>query len=70
MKQFHAKFILQFNIIIPKQYHIENLDSSKYKCQSLDSTCEQMYVVNGNFFYFNDDGKLDLYYILKKDTLL
>ena len=25
---------------------------------------------NGRLFYFNNDGKLDIYYILKKDTLL
>ena len=33
MKQFHAKFILRINIIIPKHSQIENLDYSEYNCQ-------------------------------------
>ena len=66
MKQFHAKFILRLNITIPKHSHIENLNSLKYESQSLDSTCDKTCVGNGRFFYFNDDGKLDLCYILKR----
>ena len=62
MKQFHAKCILQLNITTPKNSQIENLDSSKYNCQSLDSTCDKICVRNGRFFYFNDDCKLDLYH--------
>ena len=40
MKTFHAEFILQLNITIYKNSQIENLDFSKYNCQSLDSTCD------------------------------
>ena len=65
MKQFHVKCPLIFDITIPKKSHIENLDSSKYDCQSLDSTCDAIFVGNGRLFYFNNDSKLDLYYILK-----
>ena len=66
IKRFHAKFILWFSITISKQSQIENLDPSKYNCQSLDSTCDKICVENGIFFYFNHDGKLDLYCILKR----
>ena len=45
-----------------KNSQIENLDSSKYNCQPLDSTCDKICVGNGGFFYFNDDGKLYLCY--------
>ena len=65
MKQFHAKFILQLNITIPKSSHIENLDSSKYDCQSLDLTCDKLCVVNDRFLCFKNYDKLDLYYIFK-----
>ena len=30
----YAKFMLPFNITIPKNSHIENLDSPIYNCQS------------------------------------
>ena len=66
MTQFHAKFILRLNINITKNSHIEDLDSLKYNCQSLDSTCDKICVGNGRFFYFNNDGKLDLCCILKR----
>ena len=39
--------------------------ASKYKCQPLNLTCQKICVGNCRFFYFND-GKLDLYYILKR----
>ena len=65
MKQFLAKFILQFNITIWKQSQIENLYSSKNNCQSFYSTCDNCFVGNGRFFYLNYDGKLDIYYIVK-----
>ena len=32
----------------------------------MDSTCDKFFVGNGGFFYFNDDGKLDLYIVLKR----
>ena len=66
MKQFYAKFIFPSNITISKQSHIENLDFSKNNCQSFYSTYDKICVGNGRFFYFNDDGKLDLYCILKR----
>ena len=31
----------------------------------MDSTCDKLCVGNDRFFYFNDVGKLDIYYILK-----
>ena len=36
-----------------------------YNYRSLNSICEKIYVENGRLFYFNDDGKLDNYYLLK-----
>ena len=65
MKQSHAKFILRFDVTIAKSCHIENLDSSQYNCQSFDSTCDKSCVGNGRFFSQND-GKLDLCYIMKR----
>ena len=52
-------------INITKNSHIENLDISKYNFESFISTCEKICVGNGMFLYFNDDVKLDLYYIFK-----
>ena len=51
---------------MPKNSLIENLDSSIYNSQSLVSTCDIICVVNGIFFYLNEDGKLDLYVIVKR----
>ena len=69
MKQFHSKFILRLNITIPKNSQIEKLDSSEHSCQSLDSTCDKCFVVNGILLYFNNYGKLYLWYILKRRYL-
>ena len=38
----------------------------KYNCQSFNSTCEKICVENGRLFYFNNDGKLDPYFIFKR----
>ena len=46
--------------------HIEKLDSSIYNGQSLVSTCDVVCVGNGIFFYFNEDGKLNLNILVKK----
>ena len=70
MKQFHAKFILPFNTTIPKHSQLEKVDYSKKDCQLFDSTCAKICTGNGICFYFNDDGKLDLYYILKTRYLV
>ena len=43
-----------------KNAQIENLDSSKYNCQLLDSACDRICVRNIRFFSLNDDGKLDI----------
>ena len=32
----------------------------------MDSICDKICVGDGTFFYFSDDGKLDLCYILKR----
>ena len=44
---------------------IEKFDSSIYNGQSLVSTRDAVSVGNGRFFYFNEDGKLDLHVIVK-----
>ena len=66
MKQLHTNFILPFNITILKYPQIENLDSLKDNGQSFDSACDKICVGNGRFFYFKNDGKLDLYYTIKR----
>ena len=41
------------------------MDYSKNNFESFDSSYDKNCVGNGIFFYFNDDGNLDLYYIVK-----
>ena len=65
-EKLHASFILPFNITIPKYSQSENIDSPKYNYQSFHSSCDNFFVVNGECFYFNDDGKLDIYYIVQR----
>ena len=65
MKKLFETFVLPINITIPKNSPIENLDSSIYNSQSLVETCDIICVGNGRFFYFNEDGKLDIYVIVK-----
>ena len=61
----HESFILLFNITIPKHSQIENLNHSRNDFGSVDSSCDLICVGNGRFFYFRDNGKLDLYHIVK-----
>ena len=49
-----------------KDSPIEKLDSSIYNGQSLVSTCDIVCDGNGIFFYFNEDGKLDINILVKK----
>ena len=65
LKQISASFILPFNINIPKHSHIENLDASKYNCQSLDLSCDKICVGGLIFYHLKDDGKIYPYYIVK-----
>ena len=65
MKQYNTSCILPFNITVPKHSQIEKLDSSKYNCQSFYSNCDKICSGIIIFFYFNNDGKLDIYYIVK-----
>ena len=68
MEQLVETFILPINITMHEDSPTENLDSSMYNEQSLVSTCDVVCVGNGIFFYFNKDGKLDLYILVKKKT--
>ena len=63
---FHGSKYLPFHITIPKIDDIKTIDCFKYTCQSLNSTGDKTYVGDVIFFYFNDDGKLDMYYIYIK----
>ena len=65
MEQFLEIFIVSINITINKNSPIEKLGSSIYNSQSLVETCDIICVGNGRFFYFNEDGKLDIYVIVK-----
>ena len=60
MGQLLETFILQINISMHEDSPIGKLVSSIYNGQLLVSTCDVVYVGNGIFFYFNEDGKLDL----------
>ena len=59
-------FSLLINITIHEDSPIDKLESSLYNGQSLISTCDVVCVENVRFFYFNEDGKLDLYVLVKK----
>ena len=65
MEQFLEAFTLKMNITIHEDSPIENLYSSIYNGQSLVSTYYIVCVGNGRFFYFNEDGKLDINFIVK-----
>ena len=69
MEQLLETFILRINIIMHEDSPIDKSDSFVYNGQSLASTCDVVCVGNGRFFYFNDDGKLDLHILVKKDNL-
>ena len=66
MEQLLETFILQINIKMHEDSPIDKLDSSFYNGQSLVSTCDVFFVGNGTFFYFREDGKLDLHVLVKK----
>ena len=69
MEQLLKTFLLRVNITMHEDLPIDKLDSSIYNWQSLVSTCDVVCVGNGRFFYFNEDGKLDLNVLVKKVTL-
>ena len=66
MEQLIETFILRINITIHEYSPIDKLDYSVYNGQSLVPTCDIVCVGNGRFFYFNEDGKLDLHVIVKR----
>ena len=70
MGQLLETFILPINITMHEDSPIEKLDSSIYNEQSLVSTCDVVCVGNGISFYFDEDGKLDLNVLLKKNKHL
>ena len=70
MEQLLETFILPINITMHEDSPIEKLDSSIYNGQSLVSTCDAVCVGNDIFFYFNEDGKLDLHVLVKKRYLV
>ena len=61
MEQLLETFLLPINIKMHEHLHIENLDSSIYIGQSVLLTYDVACVGNGRFFYFNEDGKIDLH---------
>ena len=66
MEQLLETFILPVNITMHKNSLIEKLDYSIYNRQSLVSTFDIVCVDSGIFFYFSEDGKLDLRVIVKR----
>ena len=44
---------------------IDKLGYPLYNGQSLVSTCDAVFFGNGRFFYFNEEGKLDLHVLVK-----
>ena len=77
MNKLLETFILPINITMHKNAPIKKLDPSINNIHSLVSTCGIVCVWNGIFFYFNEDGKLDLdvivkirYSVLKKPSVI
>ena len=62
--------IYYLSITIPKRYQIQKIDYLKYNYQYLNLTCKKICAEKSRFFYFNDDGKLEIYICLTEDTLL
>ena len=63
------------HIRIPKIDVIDKVNFPKYNCKSLNFMSNKNCVVNFRFFYFNDDGKPDIFicknkYCLWKTRLL
>ena len=52
--------------ILPKTDITDEVPFFKYNCQSLNLMNEKSYIGNGRFFYFNNDGKLEIFYMQKK----
>ena len=48
---------------------IDKLYSSLYNWQSFVLSCDGVCVGNCRFFYFNEDGKLDIHALVGKYTL-
>ena len=69
MEKLLETFILRINITMHEDSPIDKLDYYLYNWQSLVSTCDVVYVGNGRFFHFNEDGKLDLPILVKIYTL-
>ena len=64
---FYGRTYFLFYITTPKRDDIERL-LYIYNFESLNSMGEKIFMVNGRFFYFNDDVKLEIYYIQQKTT--
>ena len=69
MEQFLETFVLPINITMHEDSPIEKSDSSIYNGQLLVSTCYVVCVGNDIFFYLDEDDKLDIHVLVKKDTL-
>ena len=69
MEQFLETFVLPINITMHEDSPIEKFDSSIYNGQLLVSTCDVVCVGNDIFFYIDEDDKLDIHVLVKKDTL-
>ena len=64
---FYGRTYFLFYITTPKRDDIERL-LYIYNFESLNSMGEKIFMVNGRFFYFIDDVKLEIYYIQQKTT--
>ena len=56
-------------MIMREESPIDKLDSSLYIVKLVVSTLDVVCVGNGRFFYFREDGKLDIHVLVKKDNL-
>ena len=62
---FGGRTYLTCHITIPKIDDIDKSHLKIYNCQSLNPMIQMICLGNGKFFYFNYDGKLELYHIQK-----
>ena len=66
MVTFHGSSYEIFNIIVTKIYIIGKYLFLRYTCQSLNLMNKRGYVGKNKLFYFNNNGKQDLFHIPKK----
>ena len=65
MITFDGRSYVPFHIIIPQKVIIDKVYFKKYNSQYLNLTNKKRFVGNSRWSYFNDEVKLELFYMQK-----